>query len=104
MGDAGRGKRIFLRHCARCHSLKKGDEHKYGPNLYGLFGRKAGRAPDYEYSEANKNADIIWTKETLFEYLKNPREYIPGTKKNVCGLSGEEDRINLITYLDRIIR
>lgn len=104
MGDVGKGKTIFLRACAKCHSTEKTANHKYGPNLHGLFGRKAGRADGYTYSEANTNVGIVWTKDTLFEYLKNPRGYILGTSKNICGMSDEEDRRDVIAYLETVLK
>jgi len=45
-------------------------------------------------------ADIIWSKETLFEYLLNPKKYIPGTKMVFAGLKKETDRADLIAYLE----
>lgn len=53
-----------------------------GPNLHGLFGRKTGQAPGYSYSAANVNKGIEWSGETLFEYLENPKRYIPGEHLN----------------------
>lgn len=50
-----------------------------GPNLNGLFGRQSGTAASYSYSAANKNKAVIWSEDTLYEYLLNP--------KKVCFLS-----------------
>jgi len=46
-------------------------------------------------------ADIIWSKETLFDYLENPKKYIPGTKMVFAGLKKETDRADLIAYLQQ---
>jgi len=45
--------------------------------------------------------DIIWSKETLFDYLENPKKYIPGTKMVFAGLKKENDRADLIAYLQQ---
>jgi len=46
-------------------------------------------------------ADIIWSRETLFDYLENPKKYIPGTKMVFAGLKKESDRADLIAYLEQ---
>ncbi|KAL2927666.1 Cytochrome c [Bienertia sinuspersici] len=70
-----------------------------GPNLNGLFGRQSGSAPGYSYSSANKSKAVMWGEETLYEYLQNPKKYIPGTKMVFPGLKKPKDRADLIAYL-----
>ena len=48
-----------------------------GPNLNGLFGRKTGQAAGYQYTAANVSKGVTWNDDTLFEYLENPKKYIP---------------------------
>ncbi|KAF5327577.1 hypothetical protein D9619_004342 [Psilocybe cf. subviscida] len=98
-GDSGKGASLFKTRCAQCHTLAAGEPNKVGPNLHGLFGRKTGQVEGYSYTAANVNKGVVWEEETLFEYLENPKKYIPGTKMAFAGLKKEKDRNDLITYL-----
>ena len=42
---------------------------------------------------------ITWGEDTLFEYLENPKKYIPGTKMVFAGLKKKNEREQLIAYL-----
>jgi len=42
---------------------------------------------------------VVWTEETLFDYLENPKKYIPGTKMAFAGFKKEKDRNDTIAYL-----
>ncbi|OJD13909.1 cytochrome c [Emergomyces pasteurianus Ep9510] len=96
-GDASKGAGLFKTRCAQCHTLEKGGANKIGPNLHGLFGRKSGQVEGFSYTDANKSKGVIWDETTLFEYLENPKKYIPGTKMAFGGLKKPKDRNDLIT-------
>ena len=49
-----------------------------GPNLGGLFGRQSGTMEGFSYSKANKEKAVHWEEATLYDYLLNPKKYIPG--------------------------
>ena len=76
--DAAAGEHVFAR-CLVCHSPKAG-ENKIGPSLAGVFGRKSGSAPGYDYSPAMKSAGITWDEQELDKYLTNPPADVHGTK------------------------
>ncbi|KAF8517737.1 putative cytochrome C [Hysterangium stoloniferum] len=99
-GDATKGANLFKTRCAQCHTLGAGEPNKVGPNLHGLFGRKTGQVEGFSYTAANVNKGVIWSEETLFEYLG----YIPGTKMAFAGLKKEKDRCDLITHLRDTVR
>jgi cytochrome c len=50
------------------------------PELNGLDGRRAGSVPDFNYSTANKNSEIVWNDASFKEYIKDPNAKVPGTK------------------------
>ncbi|XP_050225407.1 cytochrome c-like [Mercurialis annua] len=98
-GDVKSGEKIFRAKCAQCHTVAKGAAHRQGPNLNGLFGRQSGTAAGYSYSSANKEKGVIWGENELYDYLFNPKKYIPGTKMVFAGLKKPLERADLIAYL-----
>ncbi|KAJ5495994.1 cytochrome c [Penicillium diatomitis] len=98
-GDSAKGAKLFQTRCAQCHTVDANGGNKVGPALHGLFGRKTGSVDGYAYTDANKQADVTWSEETLYPYLENPKKYIPGTKMAFGGLKKAKERNDLITYL-----
>jgi cytochrome c len=100
-GDLEAGKAVFNRTCMACHSTEPG-VNKIGPSLHGVVGREAGTVPGYNYSPAMKNFHKKWTPEELDKYLANPHEEVSGTKMAFAGLKQDQDRQNLIAYLETL--
>jgi cytochrome c len=96
--DVAAGKTSFNK-CLPCHSVGEGAKNKVGPELNGLNGRKAGSAPDYSYSEANKNSGLTWDEATFKEYIKDPKAKIPGTKMVFAGIKNEKEADDLWAFL-----
>jgi cytochrome c len=97
-GDPEAGKADFTQ-CAACHTTVQGGPNMTGPNLYGVFGRKAGGQPDYAYSDALKSAGWTWDAQRIDQWITNPHTVLPGTKMTFVGMPSQKDRLDVIAYL-----
>jgi cytochrome c len=93
-GDAAHGEALY-EGCQDCHSLDKND---VGPRHRGVFGRKAGSLPDYEYSDGLKSAGFVWDEAMLDKWLTDPQGLIP-TAKMFYHLDDPKDRADVIAFL-----
>lgn len=96
--NAAQGEKIFIV-CRACHEIGPGAKDSVGPVLNGVVGRKAGTYPGFDYSAANKNSGITWTKDELAKYLANPQQVVPGTKMIFPGLHNPQQVQDVIAYL-----
>ena len=92
------GARLFRNTCGICHMLEPG-KNRIGPSLAGIIGRKAGTVAGFDYSEANKNSNVVWDEAQLDQYLSNPQQFMSGTKMIYPGMKDAEQRKALIAYL-----
>ena len=98
-GEASRGQRVFNTQCRACHTLEKDGASTTGPNLHGVFGRKAGTGGGYESSDAMKKSGIVWDEATLAEYNRDPKGKVPGTKMLFNGVKNPGQLADLVAYL-----
>jgi cytochrome c len=98
-GEASRGQRVFNQQCRSCHTLEKDGASVAGPNLHGVFGRKAGTGGGYDSSDAMKNSGIVWDEATLTEYNRDPKGKVPGTKMVFNGVKNAGQLADLVAYL-----
>jgi cytochrome c len=96
--DAAKGEIVFKK-CIVCHAVGDNARNKTGPQLNGVFGRKAGSVVGYSYSPANTSSGVVWDENNFSTYIKNPAGFMPGTKMAFAGLSNEQDIKDLIAYL-----
>lgn len=90
---------ISFKKCASCHDVGEKARNKVGPLLNGLEGRKSGTIEGYNYSDANKNAAIVWSEASFKEYIKDPKAKVPGTKMVFAGIRTEKEADDLWSYL-----
>ena len=96
--DSERGREAFEKRCTGCHAL---DKVKLGPPLRGVYGRKAGRDPQFTYSDAVKNASVIWDESTLDRWLNDTESVIPDNDMSFR-LNDPAERANIIAYLKQL--
>jgi cytochrome c2 len=97
--DERQGAELFSQRCTACHSLNP--TRKPGPILTGVYGRRAGTAPNYHYSAALQGAVITWNDQTLDRWLTNPPAFIAGVNMQ-AQVADPKDRRALISYLKSI--
>lgn len=101
--DLQREAKIVKNHCASCHTFGNGEPNGQGPNLFGIVGRGAGKAPGYAYSPAFIKAlsGRTWTSELLDAWLTDTQVVAPGV-----GMTYFQDdatiRTSILTYLNSL--
>jgi cytochrome c len=94
-GNAANGERLFNRRCSGCHSLV---EHRTGPRLGDVYGRRVGAAVGYRYSESVSAQQFVWADSTLDLWLAGPRDFIRGAAMPVR-IGKANERADIIAYL-----
>jgi cytochrome c len=98
------GAEVF-RGCVACHTLNAKDGVRAGPTLAGIFGRKIASLPGYNFSEALKKMNIVWTPDTVSKLFEvGPNAYTPGTKMPEQRIGSPQDRAALMLFLERATR
>ena len=85
--------------CKACHTLNQGAQAAAGPNLWGVFGRQAGRQPGFDYSDGMKRLNVVWDADRLNTWITRPSAMVPGTRMSYIGMENPKDRIDLIAAL-----
>ena len=99
-GGATKGTAVFIRQCALCHTIGKGEPNRFGPNLFGIVDRKAGTAPGYKYSPAFlAMANWTWSPDGIASFVAAPEKAIPGNRMGVFQGIAERDEQDLLAYL-----
>ncbi|HCU06812.1 MAG TPA: cytochrome c family protein [Holosporales bacterium] len=96
------GSNLFKK-CMQCHTPNKGGMNKVGPNLWNIVMRDYGAEDGFSYSAALKNlkGQEKWTVEHLNHFLYKPTQFIKGTKMFFVGLKNDQDRADIIAYLNQ---
>ena len=73
------GEVMFRQNCMACHSPDP-SKNQFGPTLVGVIGRSAGTLPRFAYSDALKSSGIVWTEDSLRQWLADNEKLVPGTR------------------------
>ena len=85
--------------CQTCHTVVEGGPNMTGPNLHGVFGRKAASIAGFNYSDALKASGWTWDAAHVDTWITDPKAALPGAKMTFAGLKDPKDRTDLIAYL-----
>ncbi len=85
--------------CAACHPVSEDGANGMGPNLRGVYGRKSGINPGFEYSKSMKAVAIVWTQSNLDAFVQAPRKLIPNTTMTFVGEPDKHLREQIVHYL-----
>jgi cytochrome c len=91
-----------FRECKTCHMVGEDAKNRVGPHLNDVIGRTAGSVEGFRYSGPMQEAGeegLVWTAETIHDFLMEPRDYIEGTKMSFRGFSDEADIAAVTAYL-----
>jgi cytochrome c2 len=102
-GDPDKGLHLYKTICVACHNNTKGKNGLVGPSLWGVYGRKAATGGNnFHYSAALTASGLTWDYPTLFKWEGGAQKFVPGTKMTYPGLKTDEDKNNMIAYLQTL--
>ena len=93
-----------FRKCKACHKTEDGAKG-VGPHMFGVVGRAVGSVDGYNYSSGMMDYagdGAVWDAARLDAYLAKPKDEGPGTKMAFAGIKKEDQRADLICYLETI--
>jgi cytochrome c len=89
--------------CWTCHDFAE-DVKKVGPPLRGVFGRRAGWAPNYKPSQAMLDSQVVWNRQTLSAFLRDPAGFVPGNTMVSPGVRDPQALADLLFYMRHVTR
>lgn len=101
IGDPENGANLW-KECKGCHQIGPDAKNRIGPQLNGIFGRKAASIEGFKYSKSMKRAGndgLVWRLDTLNAYVENPKVLVSGTRMSYRGLKDAQKRADLLAYL-----
>ena len=94
-GDAASGRGYFEDRCTSCHSIT---QNRFGPRLGDVYGRRVGSVAGFQYSQALRQGQFIWSEKLLDRWLSGPGQLLPGTRMGIS-IGDPQIRADIIAYL-----
>ena len=94
-GDSASGRGYFEDRCTSCHSIT---QNRFGPRLGDVYGRRVGSVAGFQYSQALRQGQFIWSEKLLDRWLSGPGRFLPGTRMGIS-ISDPQIRADIIAYL-----
>lgn len=95
------GEVMFRQNCMACHSPDPA-KNAFGPTLVGVIGRPAGALPRFAYSDALKASGIVWTEDSLRQWLADNEKLVPGTRMRHVSITDPAAQDFLIAYISSL--
>lgn len=95
--DPVHGAQLY-KECAGCHAPQR---TLMGPPHCGVVGRKVASIEGFPYSDTLRAANFVWDKKHLHDFLTFPIMNMPGTKMGFAGMFDENDRNDVIAFLEK---
>jgi len=92
------GRQTTIQRCGNCHALETG-EKKFAAPLTNLFGRTSGTVEGYIYSPNMKRLAVVWSPETLDNWLAATTFDTPDIRMRHVGLPEMRTRQAVISYI-----
>jgi cytochrome c2 len=102
-GDPAHGATLAQAQCGPCHSFQPGAGARVGPDLFGVTQRPIASTTGFAYSPALKaHQGGRWDPATLNAFLTSPSGFAPGTRMAFGGIAADQDRRDVIAYLQSL--
>lgn len=95
--EAAAGLQVFKK-CQECHSLNPA-LNTFGPNLRGVYMRKAASLPRFDYSEALKKSNLVWDEQNLRDWVAGNTWLVRGTRMRHIQITDPAERDYLVAFL-----